>query len=243
MNSGMYAALTGNLAAMRRLDVLSNNLANSNTLGFKADQLQFESVLAGASKTAGGGSPSETPVFSGERFSTNYSSGPLRQTGNSLDIAIAGDGFFVVNTPDGVAYTKQGNFQRDANGKLVTVDGFEVQGRGAINISGGRVEIDEKGGVLVDGVQTGALDIVDFPKPYALQKMGNALFVPVDPQTVPQPATTAQVKQGFLEDSNVNVILEMARLIETSRYFESCQNAVRSYDDIASKAANDIGKL
>jgi flagellar basal-body rod protein FlgG len=241
MNSGMYSALSGNLSAMRRLDVLSNNLANSNTPGFKGDQIQFESVLANATK----GSATDSPVFGSERFSTDFSQGPLRQSGNPMDMAISGEGFFVVRTPEGLAYTRQGNFRLDAVGKLVTGDGFEVQGGGAaINVAGGgRIDIDDKGVILVDGNQVGKLDIVDFPKPYALTKVGSALFMPADPAIMPGPTTSSQVNQGFLEDSNVNVIVEMARLIETSRYFESCQKAVRSYDDIASKAANDLGRL
>lgn len=244
MNSGLYAALSGSLAAMQRLDVISNNLANANTPGFKGDRLQFESVLANTKNpTLAAGNLTDLPVFSGEKFFTDYSAGPLKQTGNTLDVALDGDGFFVVNTPQGKAYTRQGSFQRDATGKLVTGDGYEVQGRGPITIAGGRVDIDGKGGVLVDGVPAGTLEVVDFPKPYALEKIGNGLFIPADPQVAPQAVTTASVKQGFIEESNVNVVTEMARMIETSRYFDSCQKVIRSYDDIAAKAANDLGKL
>ena len=94
----------------------------------------------------------------------------------------------------------------------------------------------------MDGTPAGVLAQVDFPKPYALTKSGAGLFVPADPQVTPTPSS-AGVKQGFLESSNVNVVVEMARMIETSRYFESCAKAVRSYDDMASKAANDLGKV
>ena len=113
MNSGMYSALSGNLTAMRRLEVLSNNLANASTPGFKADQLHFESILAGVKN------PSEGPMLSNERFSTDFTSGTLQKSDNTLDVALAGDGFFVVNTPQGPAYTRQGNFQRGAGGRLV----------------------------------------------------------------------------------------------------------------------------
>ncbi len=244
MNSGLYSALSGSLAAVRRLDVISNNLANANTAGFKGDRLQFQSVLAGTMNPALAADGSgDAPVYSGEKFFTDYAAGPVRQTGNTLDLALDGDGFFVVNTPQGRAYTRAGNFRRDASGKLVTSDGYEVQGRGAITINGGRVEIDGKGGVSVDGVPVGTLEVVDFPKPYALEKIGNGLFVPAGTQSAPQPVTTATVRQGFLEESNVNVVAEMARMIETSRYFDSCQKVVRTYDDLAAKAANDLGKL
>lgn len=242
MNSGLYAALSGNLAAMRRLDVISNNLANTNTAGFKGDRLQFESVLA-ASRNEFQAVPNDAPVFSGEQFFTDYSQGPLRQTGNTLDVALDGDGFFVVNTPEGRAYTRQGNFRLDAGGRLVTSDGYEVLGGGPIAITGGRVDIDAKGAVMVDGTPVGTLDIVDFQKPYALQKKGDSLFVPANPQEAPTAATKTMVKQGILEESNVNVVSEMVRMIETSRYFDSCQKVVRSYDDVTAKAANELGRV
>ncbi|WP_243370245.1 flagellar basal-body rod protein FlgF [Geotalea sp. SG265] len=244
MNSGLYAALSGNLAAMRRLDVISNNLANANTAGFKGDRLQFESVLASSkSQTQQPGTLSDSPVFSGEKFFTDYSPGPLTQTGNTLDLALNGDGFFVVTTPQGRAYTRQGNFRLDAGGRLVTSEGYQVQGNGPITISGGQVDIDAKGAILVDGTPVGTLEVVDFPKPYNLQKLGEGLFVPINPQDTPVAVTATTVQQGALEGSNVNVVAEMVRLIETTRYFESCQKVVRSYDDLTGKAANDLGRV
>lgn len=237
MNSGMYAALSGNLSALRRLEVISNNLANASTPGFKGDQIQFDSVLANVKN------PSQQPVFSSERFSTDFSPGGLQKSDNVLDLALEGEGFFVVNTPQGPAYTRQGNFHRGAGGRLVNADGYEVQGNnGAISVAGGRVEIGAGGVVNVDGVAAGTLALVDFPKPYALSKAGGGLFVPANPQTAATPSG-AEVKQGYLESSNVKVILEMARMIETSRYFETCAKAVKSYDDMTGKAVNELGKV
>jgi flagellar basal-body rod protein FlgF len=236
MNAGLYEALAGNLSAMRRLDVISNNLANASTSGYKADRLEFEAVLGNA-KDRG-----KSPITS-ETFSIDFSVGPMQKTDNALDVALDGEGFFAVNTPDGIAYTRQGNFHRGADGKLVTAEGYEVQGgNGAIVLKGGRIEINAAGGVTVDGASAGTLAPVDFPKPYALTKVGNALLVPADPQAAPT-AATAQVRQGFVEGANVKVIAEMARMIENSRYFESCVRAVRNYDDITARAANDLGKV
>jgi len=237
MNSGMYAALTGNISAMRRLEVISNNLANASTPGFKGDQIQFESVLANVKN------PSQQLAYSNERFSTDFSTGPLQKSDNVLDVALDGEGFFVVNTPQGPAYTRQGNFHRGAGGKLVNADGYEVQGKnGPLTVTGGRVEIGAGGALTVDGVAAGALALVDFPKPYALNKVGSGLFLPVNPQAATT-AASAEVKQGYLESSNVKVIVEMARMIEASRYFESCAKVVKSYDDMTAKAANEIGKI
>jgi flagellar basal-body rod protein FlgF len=237
MDCGMYSALSGNLSALRRLDVITNNLANASTPGFKADRMEFESVLAGATD------PTQSQVVVSESFSTDFSAGPMQKTDNTLDVALDGDGFFVVNTPDGAAYTRQGNFHRGADGTLVTADGYQVQGQnGAITLKGGRINITPAGVVTVDGVAAGSLALADFPKPYALVKGGAGLLVLSDPQLAAT-ASTAHVMQGFLEGSNVKVIVEMARMIETSRYFDSCARAVRNYDDIAAKAANDLGKV
>jgi flagellar basal-body rod protein FlgG len=241
MNSGLYAALSGNIAAMRRLDVITNNLANANTAGFKKDRIAFESLLA---LRAGEAPEKAGLVQAGNIYFTDYSAGPVKQTGNTLDLAIEGDGFFTVNTPEGRAYTRQGNFQRNAAGRLVTNEGNEVIGNGGpVTINGSRVEIGAKGEVMVDGVQVAMLEVVDFPKPYALQKAGSALFVPSDPQAAPQPVRMVTVKQGFLEESNVSVAQEMVQMIEANRYFEACQRVVKSYDDVAGRAANDIGRV
>lgn len=239
MNSGMYAALSGNLSALRRLEVISNNLANASTPGFKGDQIQFESVLAAVKNPT-----PETPVFSNEQYSTDFSQGSLQKSDNVLDLALDGDGFFAVSTPQGPAYTRQGNFHRGAGGKLVTAEGYEVQGSsgGAITLSGGRIEIAANGAVTVDGVAAGSIARVDFPKPYQFSKLGGGLFQPANPQAQTTPAS-AEVKQGYLENSNVKVIVEMARMIEATRYFESCAKAVRSYDDLTAKAANDLGRV
>ena len=112
----------------------------------------------------------------------------------------------------------------------------------AIRIQGSKVEIDAKGGVSVDGTAAGAISVVDFGKPYNMTKIGSALFIPADQQATPQ-AGKAQVLQGHLEGSNVDAITEMVQMIETNRYFEACSKVIKGYDDMATKAANDIGKL
>lgn len=245
MNSGMYPAVSGSLAAMRRLDMISNNLANVNTPGYKKDKMSFEGLLAGnANPPAVSQGMTADPILQKESIYIDYSSGPKSQSGNPLDLALDGDGFFAVTTPEGTAYTRQGNFRTSADGTLVTVDGFPLQGAGgsAIRIQGSHVEINAKGGVTVDGTLTGAISVVDFEKPYTLTKVGNALFVPADSQAVPQTGK-AQVLQGHIEGSNVESISEMVQLIETERYFEACSKVIHGFDDIATKAANDLGRV
>lgn len=244
MNSGMYSAVSGNLAAMRRMDIISNNLANVNTPGFKKDKMSFEGLLAGGQNPpAVPQSMTADPILQKENIFVDYSAGPVSQTGNTLDLALDGDGFFTVTTPDGPAYTRQGNFHLSSDGTLVTADGFPVQGQGGdVKIKGGRVEISANGTIMVDGAQAGVLSIVDFEQPYNLVKKGSAALVPSDPQVTPQSAK-AQVRQGHLEGSNVEPVSEMVQLIETNRYFEACQRVIRGYDDMAAKAANDLGKV
>lgn len=244
MNSGMYSALSGSLAAMKRLDIISNNLANLNTPGFKKDKMTFESLLAGAANPPAvpQGSTAD-PILQKENIYIDYAQGPVAQTGNIFDFSIDGDGFFVVNTPDGQAYTRQGNFRLSADGTLVTVDGFPVMGQnGVIRVQGSNVEVDAKGVVTVDGNLVGTVNVVDFPKPYNLKKAAGALFTPADPQVTPQTAK-GEVRQGYLEGSNVESISEMVQMIETSRYFEACSKVIKGFDDIAAKAVSEIGKV
>lgn len=246
MNSGIYPAVSGSLAAMRRLDVISNNLANVNTPGYKKDKMSFEGLLAGnVNPPAVPQGATADPIMQKENVYIDYAAGPTSQSGNPLDLALDGDGFFAVTTPEGTAYTRQGNFRTSADGTLVTVDGYPVQGTGgsAIRIQGSRVEIDAKGSVTVDGIQTGALSVVDFDKPYALTKIGSALFVPADPAQAAPQSGKAQILQGHLEGSNVESISEMVQMIETNRYFEACSKVIKGFDDITAKAANELGRV
>lgn len=245
MNSGIYSAVSGSLSAMRKLDVISNNLANVNTPGFKKDKMSFEGLLAGnVNPPAVPQGSTADPILQKENIYIDYASGPVSQSGNPLDLALEGDGFFAVTTPEGTAYTRQGNFRTSADGTLVTSDGFPVQGTGGtrISIKGNHVEIDAKGAVTVDGTLAGTIGVVDFDKPYNLTKIGSALFVPADQQVTPK-AGKAEVQQGHIEGSNVESISEMVQLIETNRYFEACSKVIKGFDDMAAKAANDLGRV
>ncbi|MRR05582.1 MAG: flagellar basal-body rod protein FlgF [Deltaproteobacteria bacterium] len=243
MNSGIYGAISGNLAMMNQLDVLANNLANVNTPGFKKDTISFEAVMA-ASALQGSDGSADTPALATGSYSIDYSAGSVKVTGNTFDIALDGDGFFAINTPQGKAYTRQGNFKMDANSKLVTADGYEVLGGGSpIIINGGSVSFDAKGKIFVEGQEAGSIDVLDFPKPYDLRKIGSALFMPNDPDATPQATKDTVVRQGYLEGSNVNALEEMVRMIETTRSSETCQRMVQNYDQLTGKAVNDLGKV
>lgn len=251
MNSGMYAALSGNISAMKRLDIISNNLANAGTPGFKRDRLAFESLLQQAGNGPGPAAEGvdRSPVYTGERYYTDFTPGPLQQTGNTFDLALEGDGFFAVNTPQGIAYTRQGNLRMDVSGSVVTSDGYTLSPEITIPNNATQITFGSDGTVsaYLPGesapVTVGTLQVVDFPKPYALQKIGSALFVPADAQVQPEPAQNTTITQGAIEGANISTISEMVQMIENSRYFEACSKVVKSFDDMAAKAANDLGKV
>jgi flagellar basal-body rod protein FlgG len=170
--------------------------------------------------------------------------GALTPTGGTFDVALQGDGFFVVDTPDGTRYTRGGNFTVDSSGGLVTQDGLPVLGEnGPIKIDGGTVEITEQGDIMIDGKKANTIKVVDFAKPYQLKKVGKNLLdvSSADVQPAQKPAQTA-VAQGFLESSSVSVIQEMVKMIECLRAFELNQKAIMTQDDLTNKAINDVGR-
>lgn len=246
MSGGMYLAAAGALVQQLRLEVLSNNVANINTIGYKGDRsifqipeesesLVFETPIDGIQTL----SPYAPPFFT----EIDFSQGALRQTGNALDVAINGDGFFPVQTPDGVQYTRQGSFTLDAQGVLVTADGYPVLGEGGeITLDEGIVKIDAEGAVYVDGDEVGRLQITDFVNRDALKKAGNGRFVATDTAIPgPRPDRTF-LSQGYLEGANVNPVQAMTEMIETSRAFEAYQKVIQSADEATSTSINDVGK-
>jgi flagellar basal-body rod protein FlgG len=242
----MYLAAAGALVQQLRLEVLSNNVANINTIGYKGDRsifqipeetesLVFETPIDGIQTLSPYAPPFSTEI--------DFSQGALRQTGNALDVAINGDGFFSVQTPDGVQYTRQGSFTLDAEGVLVTADGYPVLGEsGEITLEEGTVEIDAKGAVYVDGDEAGRLQLTDFLNRDTLKKAGNGRFVAPDTAVAENWPDRTSLSQGYLENANVNPVQAMTEMIETSRAFEAYQKVIQSADEATSTSINDVGK-
>jgi flagellar basal-body rod protein FlgG len=247
MSGGIYVAASGALLQQMRLDLLTNNLANANSPGYKADKPIFRLPQEAAPQQATQGpalrqslSP-HTPPFDSV---IDFSAGALKQTGNALDVAIVGPGFFAVETPDGEQYTRKGSFVVDADGTLTTPDGFAVQGQGGpITVEGSQVHIDDAGNVTADGATVGQLKLVTFDRPQLLNKTGDALFAANDPTNPPQEAEEVSLSQGYLELSNVNAVQTMTQLIETTRIFETYQKVIAAMDQADAKAVNDVGKV
>ena len=244
MISGLYTLASGMVTQVARYEILANNLANSDTPGFKADQILVEPLTPGPDLTL--------PVFFPQTFPpsnvrvarhfTDYSQGYVRNTERPLDVALTGPGFFVVDTPDGERYTRAGNFTVDREGSLVTPSGHRVLGQGGpLQLRQGQVAINGQGQILENGQVVGTLRIVDFPRPYDLTKEAQQLFRPSDPAVVPQ-EIQGTVVGGHLESSNVGIVESMVTLIDTLRTFETYQKMIQSMDETVKQAANELGR-
>jgi len=255
VDTGVYAVVSGSAAAMARMDVIANNVANSHTTGFKGDEPVF--TLNDFSPPQFAGEPRDAVI--GQRailqpllvevagVETDFSQGALRETGNPLDVAIQGPGFFVVGGRDGFAYTRRGDFALNADGELVTNTGALVIGKsGPISLGAGKVVIDEEGNVSLDGQHVDTLRIVDFPGPGRLVKSDGTMFRSVQAGDEGTKVDAPRVHQGFLEESNVSVVQELVNMIETSRAYEAYQRVVSSFlgeRGIFSRAVNDVGRV
>ena len=213
-------------------EVIANNLANVNTAGFKRDKV-FLDVLTDATTE----SDTETEEI------TAFDQGPIKETGNPLDMALVSEGFFTVQTPEGIRYTRNGGFRLDPDGRLMLVEDALIMGENGPIEARGEVSVNEQGDVFVNRVRVDRLRVVTFDKPYPLRKQGNSLFVLEDESTPEIEVENVRMKQGFLELSNVNAIEEMVAMLTVFRYFEADQKVLHTQDDILGKAANDIGKV
>ncbi len=261
MVRGLYTAWTGMVNEQKRLDVISNNMANADTTGFKKEKVTSQSFddeltlrihdnnVAPALKRRIGNM--NLGVKIGETYH-DFSQGSLRETGNTYDLALSGDGFFTIQTTNkqGVTttrYTRDGSFTVTTDGYLVTKDGdFVLDTNGnQIQIEGAQtardVAFDEQGNILVNGQQIATLNIVNFENPQALLLYGENMYEPTNAAGLQ--ASTARVHQGFLEMSNTNVIQEMVDMITITRAYEAGQKMIQTEDDTLSKSVNEIGKL
>ena len=246
MNAAMYKVLSGAIAQMRRLEVVSENLANVNTLGHKGGHVAFSEVLAqvSQSKDRPGGM-----VAVGEQR-TDFSQGILQQTENPLDLAIDGEGFFVIGTARGARYTRQGNFTRAADGTVITPLGDPLLGdSGPIRVTGKDVHITPEGTVVTEEGEVGKLQIVRFANPNSLSKEGQGLFRAPDgsAQSASASSTTSSegssVLQGYVEEANITPVDALVSLITTQRQFEVYTRAMKTMDGATEKVLNETARL
>lgn len=246
MVSGLKTSAAAMDAQNERLSVLANNLANVGTVGFKADGLAFFQLLT-SPRAAGSVSPTDPaapPMQAGIRTRVDFSDGAMRDTGNPLDLAIEGSGFFAVGDPTNPKLTRAGNFTRGAGGGLETLDGQPVLGDGRQPIRlppGGKITIEENGDIVVDGTSAGKIGVFDVKNRGPLSRDGSARFV------VPQgvqiaTAETVKIKQGALEQSNVNPVVTLVEMIDALRVYEAASKAARSVDETLNRAVGDVGR-
>lgn len=251
MIRGLYAAASGMIMGVLRQGLIAHDVANASTPGYKhasppptrAAQLNLRRLSA--AETA-----MDTPVV-GEAgtgvypspLEIDFSQGPLQNTRRSLDVALVGDGFFQVQTPDGPRFTRDGRFYRDADGNLVTVRGYpllDVNGQPVRLLQEGEVVIGRDGTISIDEQAAGQLGVFQVPLE-TLQRAGDNLFVSTSTDA-PAAATDVEVRQGFLEGSNVDVAATLVEMTLVARTYEASQRAVQIQDDVLARTM-EVGRL
>jgi flagellar basal-body rod protein FlgF len=252
MDRGMYVSASGGLVSELRLDVVAHNLANVNTIGYKAQRLvtrqqDFQDTLAGTISPNGTpngirakGNHDQTPGVVGVETKTDFSQGPLFQTGNTLDVSLTKpDEFFVVQTAQGETLTKAGNFRLDTNSKIVTQDGFTVQGEGGeITIPpGSSVQIASDGLVVSDKQAIGKLRVVKVNDLNLLKRADGTRFQPNGAQL--QAVDKPDLVPGAVEQANVEVVNAMVDMINANKAFEAYSKTARTIDEMNERATRN----
>lgn len=320
--TGLWTSVSGSMAQSQAMDVAANNLANANTAGFKKDEPTFKEYLTIHERPPSPDIDIPRTIFKDSDFYhhdgrehsfvnvdavvTDHSQGTLRQTGGPFDLAIEGPGYFAVQTPNGLAFTRSGDFKVDGNGQLVTTDGYRVlslageaaeaapaeetppveAGRAPASVSpfsaplppwnaaaleanaqvapggeqpaqsplqpinltdallsGTKPRISADGKIFVGNEEVAQIAMAEFSNPKQLQKQGSALFLNTVNTNVARVALESRIHQGFVEGSNVNPVSEIMNVIKANRLFESNMRAIKAYNDMSAKEANEVGKL
>ncbi|HKU69068.1 MAG TPA: flagellar basal-body rod protein FlgF [Candidatus Baltobacteraceae bacterium] len=257
MVRGLYTAASGALVAQSQADTIANNLANVNTSGFKRTLLQVQSApeMGVYRRQIDAGNPHGTSssAFVGalgmgaQVMDTPavFEQGTLGQTGNPLDLAIQGSAFFAIQTPQGVRYTRDGQFSEDPTGRLVTPDGSLVLGtNGPVQLQpgGGAIQIDQNGQITQGGRAIDTIALVTFGNPAQVRPEGDNRFIASNAALPARAAGGSTIHQGFLERSNANVVRSMVDLISAQRWFEANQKVIQTQDEANGWAIENVAK-
>lgn len=257
MVRGLYTAYTGMVQEQKRLDVISNNLANSATIGYKAENVtsrSFKDYMAvkirdGSNEYIDERIGTFNPgVKIGETY-TDWGQGSIRETGNTYDLAIQGNGFFTMRVTDSdgnnsIKYTRCGTFKCTSDGYIVDADGNHLQGQSGdlqVPVEAQEIAIKNDGSVFADGVLIDRVMLTDFEDYNYLELYGDNMFNAVDGATFKD--STGTLEQGFTEQSNVNVISEMVSMITITRAYEAGQKMINTQDSLLNASVNQIGKV
>lgn len=238
MQSGIYVALSSQIALDKRLTTIADNVANANTVGFRATGVKFEDIVSGL------GEQSVSFVSAGDTYLSQHI-GSLRETGNPLDFSIQGDAWFAIETPIGPVMTRDGRFTMLDTGELVTLEGYRVLDAGGAPIQldpqGGPPDAGADGSLRQNGVLAGALGLYEFQPGLNFTRYGNSGVVPWGPPEPIVDRIDIGVVQGFVEDSNVNPVLEITRLIQVQRAFEQITALIRDSESALDQAISTLG--
>ena len=227
MISGIFNLIDGSMTQQLRFETIANNMANSNTNGFKKDIISFSEALETQSNS-----------------STDFSQGPIRFTGNELDTALSSKGFFKIETANGIRYTRDGAFSVNAEGFLVTGNRDVVLGEnGPISVEGGEVHIGRDGQVMVNNESVDKILVIDFDEPQLLRKEGFSYYSYQGENIGISTVSDAEIKQKYLEGSNVNPTQEIIEMIETYRSFEAVEKGIQYIDALTKEMVNDFGTV
>lgn len=257
MIRSLYTGWTGMYTEQKRLDVISNNLANVSTVGYKKEGVtsqSFEDLMTIKIRDESEGwkqreiGTMSLGVKIGEVY-TDYSSSSLRETGNDFDLAIDGEGFFAVNVTDGAGVTHErvtraGVFHMTYDGYIVDADGNHLQSESGdlqVPVDAGEIKIDATGTVYADGEEIDRVLLRDFENYDYLKKYADTYYEPVDGAT--EREATGLIRQGFTEQSNVNVVREMVDMIAITRAYEAGQKVIKSVDGVLELAASSLGRV
>jgi flagellar basal-body rod protein FlgF len=253
MQNALYVGLSKQMTLHREMDVIANNLANMDTNGYKAEGLRFEEFLSSKAKIARSSPLDRGVSFVRESGSTaDFSEGALQQTGGSLDLAIRGEGFFVVDTPQGERYTRNGSFTLNDKGELVTMQGHRVRGQnGPIQFdqSDTNITFAREGTITaINGnqnqvIERAKLRMVRFENMDALVRQGNGFYSAAPGQTAQAVKETTSITQGSIEKSNVKPIAEMSRMLEVMRAYQSVSTMMTKTDDLRKTAIEKLAEV
>jgi flagellar basal-body rod protein FlgF len=246
MDNSLLVNLSQQLAAYRAMDVIANNLANVSTPGFKRESAKFEEYITHVRPAEDQKGPQSVSFVKDAGVMRDSAQGNIEKTGATYDLALNGSGYFQVQTPAGMRYTRDGHFSLDGNGNLVTSEGYQVQGEGgAITIAptDGDINIAPDGTVssVVNGIgnQLGKLKVADFANDAALTKQGSNLYSTTQ---TPTTATNTTMRQGALEGSNVAPVIEISKMIEVMRAYEATATLSKSQEDLMRQAIDKLGQ-
>lgn len=257
MIRGMESAAKAMSTQMAREEVIARNLANLSTAGYKQESTAVSGFVAALDRAQRGDQDTRLAVSSRsasigglgltegiDRVSVDFSQGRMEETGRGLDVALQGDGFLRVRTPDGDFYTRGGALHVDATGLLTTADGYMVLDPvGEIVLPEGPVSVGPDGMISVGGQQVTNLDVVEFEPGTVMTKVGELLYAPDDPSVSPMTAAATTVRGGYLEASNVDDVSTMTEMAQMVRVYQANQRMLAAQDELLGKAVNELGRV